>query len=74
MTNYKPFWNYMPFSVLSALGIRDISSDLLGMFLLLVQSFSVGCHVIRSSPESYNVKLAMELFDWTQEAVKVTSE
>ena len=46
----------------------------IGMGLLLVQSFSVGCHVVPASPDSYNEELQLELYEWTQEAVKTTSK
>lgn len=75
VTNYTPFWtNTVSFAWLTRLNIRDTMSDLLGLLLLLTQSFSYGCHVVRSSPESYNEQLARELYEWTEAAVLASSE
>lgn len=74
ITNYIPFWtNTIPFDLLNKFNIRDITADLLAMVLLFIQLNSYGFHISKSSPESYNMQLAKELYDWTSVAVKKTS-
>lgn len=69
-TNYIPFWTHtISFELLNSLNIRDISTDLLGGLLLLLQLNSYGFNVSKTSPESYNKQLAKDLYDWTEKAV-----
>jgi hypothetical protein len=54
--------------------VRDIATDLLGGLLLLLQLNSYGFNVSATSPESYDLGLAKELYDWTEKAVQSSSK
>jgi NAD(P)-dependent dehydrogenase (short-subunit alcohol dehydrogenase family) len=47
------------------LGIRLLFTDILAMFLVLLEARSYGYHKYKSSPDSYNQKIADDLHQWS---------
>ena len=72
-TNYVTFWRYFPFWLLNTMNMRDTICDFLAATLLFVQAAGYGFNVVHSSPDSYNTSLARDLYEWTEEAVKSSS-
>lgn len=70
VTNSKNFWSEQSWSpqlmgLVTKLGIRNLATDVLGMYLLMFQSYSYGPTISTASTESKDAKLAKELYDWT---------
>jgi len=70
VTNSKNFWTEQSWSpqlmlLVTKLGIRNLVTDVLGMSLLMFQSYSYGPTISTASTESKDAKLAKDLYDWT---------
>jgi len=50
--------------------LREHFTDMLAQVLMVAQRFNFGWYIQDSSPESYDVKLQEELYDWSSEVSK----
>ena len=75
VTNSRNFWTEQSWSpqlmrLVTKLGIRNAATDILGMYLLMFQSYSYGPTISTASTESKDENLAKELYDWTYDELR----